>query len=273
LDQKIADAVVVKAAKMADTISPSWPEGRRLEPGYRFCALPGVSQEGILAALRLLRLGLHVLSSSRLEQGILQTPYDTTWLSRTLDSVDGHDPKLISDLWQALFLLRPIPGKPTAASLRTMLSVLSAADHRNLAYPASAVLDSADHWFADNELRQVLQDVSIWANLGYGANINPFYVSLGDKLSREPEWQEIVSSDLLGWLEQFPTIIEPSIPGLRMNIVQNFDLFFLAYGRPMKQKRMGLGRRQPSPWFSVCWRRLGIKCIPQIGARSKFNII
>ncbi|KAJ7812231.1 hypothetical protein B0H13DRAFT_509346 [Mycena leptocephala] len=208
LDQKIADAVVVKAAKMPDIISLSWPEERRLEPGYRFCALPGVSQEGILSALRLLRLNVDDLSSPRLDQGILQTPYNTTWLYRTLDSVGGHDPKLTSDSWQALFILRPVQGKPTAASLRTMLSVLSVADHRDLAYPACAVLDSADHWFADNELWQALQDVSIWPSLGYMANINPFYVTLGHKLSREPEWKEIISRDLPGWLGQFPTIIE-----------------------------------------------------------------
>jgi hypothetical protein len=60
-------------------------------------------------------------------------------------------------------------------------------------------------------LCQVLQDVSIWTSLGYGASINPFYVSLGDKLSREPEWQEIISSDLPSWLGQFSMIMDTRI--------------------------------------------------------------
>jgi hypothetical protein len=49
----------------------------------------------------------------------------------------------------------------------------------------------------------------IWARLGYCAYLNPFYTILGERLSKKPEWKEIFSSDLPGWLGQYPTIVEP----------------------------------------------------------------
>ncbi|KAJ7462515.1 hypothetical protein FB451DRAFT_1180808 [Mycena latifolia] len=193
LDPEIANDIGTKAAKMVDGISLPGLQKRLREPGYCFCTQPGVSQEAILSALQLLRLDIILLTSSRLEKEILRICCESTWVYRTLESVGGHHPNLISDLWQALFLLRPIHGIPTAASLHTMLSVISAGTGgrlRKLAYP----------------------DPSVWASLGYVASITSFYARLGDKLSRELGWKEIISNDLPDWLRQFPTIIETSHP-------------------------------------------------------------
>jgi hypothetical protein len=82
-----------------------------------------------------------------------------------------------------------------------------AKESKQVAYFACDVLDSADHWFADDELRYILQQRSIWANLGRVGEFTPSYTNLGDKLSREPEWKNIISNDLPGWLGQWPTII------------------------------------------------------------------
>jgi hypothetical protein len=75
-----------------------------------------------------------------------------------------------------------------------------------VSYCACAVLDSADHWFANNELHQIVHQPSLWANLSHGAWCNGFYNNLGAKLSTKPEWKNIISQDLPGWLGQWPTI-------------------------------------------------------------------
>jgi hypothetical protein len=51
---------------------------------------------------------------------------------------------------------------------------------------------------------------SVWANLGWSSWFDRYYLSLGNKLSREPEWKEIISKELPAWLRQWPDIMQPS---------------------------------------------------------------
>jgi hypothetical protein len=124
---------------------------------------------------------------------------------------------LIGDLWQVIYYLRSARNKLTVASLRVLLSLLSTEPEDPLfdgwtkqasqvTYCACAVLDSADHWFANNELRQIVHRLSLWANLSHGALFNEFYNNLGANLSTKPEWEHIISQDLPSWLGQWPTI-------------------------------------------------------------------
>ncbi|KAF7344853.1 hypothetical protein MVEN_01647000 [Mycena venus] len=214
LDHSIGNAIVIKVAQIADRVSfkAAWPGTRYTNAGYRFCALPGASHEARASTLRLLRVDpLWGLMPQSLPADI-----DTTWLSETLESVGSSS--LIGDLWQALFFLPSARDTLSVHSIRILMSALStdvddtifdddreAARH---AYYACAVLDSVDHWFVDDELRQILQQNAVWANLARGGGNNHFYTNLGEKLSKEPEWKRIISENLPGWLDQWPTILE-----------------------------------------------------------------
>lgn len=117
------------------------------------------------------------------------------------------------DLLQVLILSRQYLGKPNRATLRAILSALSAKfdlsngpdDERNrLTHLASVVLCYADHWFQDLHLRPMLMEDSVWPSLA-GQHL-PDYTILGEKLSREAEWRDIISRYPAWWLDQYPWI-------------------------------------------------------------------
>jgi hypothetical protein len=158
------------------------------------------------------------------ELGSVPADNDITWLRRAVESVHDSDTHvdLIVDLWQALFVLRSTARATLSAeSLRPLLSVLStrklnplfgSEEVRRVAYFACGVLDTADHWLAHDELVQVLQNNSVWVYLGRAGYLNPFYVNIGEKLSREARWKQIISADLPGWVQYWPLIDDRNFP-------------------------------------------------------------
>ncbi|KAJ7431495.1 hypothetical protein FB451DRAFT_1197925 [Mycena latifolia] len=79
-----------------------------------------------------------------------------------------------------------------------------------------------------------------------------FYARLGDKLSRELGWKEIISNDLPDWLRQFPTIIETSHPWFTdERRKKNPIRFFRVYGGQMKRKPANLRRKRPSILYKI----------------------
>ncbi|KAJ7923929.1 hypothetical protein B0H13DRAFT_41634 [Mycena leptocephala] len=174
LDHSIANDIVIKVAQIAEKISFRVERHWDLcgNAGYRFCALPNVSQEAILSALRLVRIpSSSMLRYFQSKPGSFPTGSNLTWLYRILESLgnsDGTHVHLIGGLWQALFLCRSDMARKALPrqSIRVLLSVLATDEEdstfdekeaQRFAYPACGVLDSADHWFADNELLQILQ--------------------------------------------------------------------------------------------------------------------
>ncbi|KAF7335505.1 hypothetical protein MVEN_02204200 [Mycena venus] len=217
LDHSIANDIVIKVSQIADKVSftVNQDTDRCVEAGYWFCALSGVSQEAIRSALQL------VSSTSVWNlRGILPhslANIDFTWLSKTLDWVGGlnssSNARILVDLWQATFLLPSARDALSVESIRVLLSALPTKeddwDRAHLqAHLACAVLDSTDHWFAEEELCPILQQPSVWANLGHGSWHNWAYYSLGNKLSQHPEWTKIISANLPGWLAAWPGIME-----------------------------------------------------------------
>lgn len=223
LDYSIANHIIVRVAQITNLarVRSLWTEDRCLDAAYRFCASPGVSQEAIASALHLVRvtrpLGLR-LGSCRPGSG-------TTWLDRAIESVgssSGHSEfLLVGDLWQALFLLPSARDTLSTGALRRLLSVLSSAEDDpdsedweeeagRVAYFACGVVGAVDQWFADQELCQTLQQHSVWVNLGHLSWLNPFYTILCDKLSREPQWKNVISAELPGWLGHWQEIMEVS---------------------------------------------------------------
>ncbi|KAF7369352.1 hypothetical protein MVEN_00263800 [Mycena venus] len=110
LNTEIAANIVIKAAKIADSMSLELVDADGIKAVYCFCALPGVSQEAIISTLRLVRLEIYILGNHNWGVEILPMAYDTTWLHRTVESVctmtSDSDVNFIRDLWQALFILR-----------------------------------------------------------------------------------------------------------------------------------------------------------------------
>ncbi|KAJ6553185.1 hypothetical protein B0H19DRAFT_1155869 [Mycena capillaripes] len=224
LDYSVANDIVIKVAQFADRVSfeAQRHTDRCTTAGYRFCALPGVSQMAMACALRLVRMTFSLRLKPR------STPdREFTWLSRILESAGctsiGVDLKLMGDLWQAVFLFGSAARDTlSAGSIRALLSVLCIDNEDTMldnwdkevgrmAGFACGVLDSADHWFADEELGHILQKRSVWVNLGRTGSVNPFYVNLGEKLSREAEWKAIIAADLPGWLTQWPAFMESGV--------------------------------------------------------------
>ncbi|KAF7335503.1 hypothetical protein MVEN_02204000 [Mycena venus] len=219
LDYGIANDIVIKVSQIADKVSftVDWHINRCVEAGYRFCALPGVSQEAIRSALQLVASNsVWELREILSHPNSLSTSIDITWLFKTLEWVgslnSGSNTRILGDLWQALFLLPFARDTLPMESIRVLLSALpTEEDDWDRAYLrahlACAILDSTDHWFAEDELCPILQQPSVWANLGQGGDYNWSYYSLGNKLSQHPGWTEIISSDLPGWLLGWPGII------------------------------------------------------------------
>ncbi|KAJ7900617.1 hypothetical protein B0H14DRAFT_2556079 [Mycena olivaceomarginata] len=226
LGTNIANNIVIKIAKI-DTerhffriYDPTYH--RCVNAMYHFCALDDVSQEAIASVLQLLRLDY----PWSWERGCI-AHIDGGWVPRALESVasftrDRAHFGFVGDLWQALFLLSSNSNTLSIKFQRVLISVFSIDEEDpdfkhwhpeagRVAYFACGVLDTkpAAHWFADNELSQILKQHSVWANLGLSSWCSRDYLSLGHTLSGETEWKEIIAGDLPGWLGQWPDIMLP----------------------------------------------------------------
>ncbi|KAJ6549795.1 hypothetical protein B0H19DRAFT_1073712 [Mycena capillaripes] len=128
---------------------------------------------------------------------------------RSLLDKSYYTAKLVVLLFQNLVkrLTETEPMDPEIAN-GIIIKVAKFAAQASFVSAVCAVLESADDWFTDTELRPVLLDHSVWARLGFGASLNPVYTNLGERLSRDPEWKTIISSNLPGWLAQYPAITD-----------------------------------------------------------------
>jgi hypothetical protein len=223
LDHTIANSIVVRLAQLANEISLTVygkQKLRAINNAYHFCALPNVSGEAIVSALRLVRItDLGAIKNIGFPPGSLGEG-GASWLYKTLELIASGNLSIsaswISDLWQTLLALGPARDTVSVESLRVLLSALSMDESDPIfgdrkmaerlkysAYCACEVIDSADHWRADPELGKALHKRSIWVNLGKTWH-STTYINLGHKLSREPEWKQIISNDLPGWLDHRP---------------------------------------------------------------------
>jgi hypothetical protein len=137
---------------------------------------------------------------------------DVEWVYSTFDTLhNAHDPAydLIADLLQVLFVSRSISGKPSATSLRLILSSFPVPSAQSTSrHPtrdsiqvlALRVFCHADHWFSDDELGPILAEESVWRSLARSGD--PHYTILGEKLLNTPGWKSIISQDLPGWFDQ-----------------------------------------------------------------------
>ncbi|KAJ6568762.1 hypothetical protein B0H19DRAFT_1133912 [Mycena capillaripes] len=235
LDQEIAHDIVIRVAEIADqtnTHPHRQVDTRCINAAYRFCAAHDVSQEAITSAVRLVRLDSLYLDS-RLSM-IKADTVDVEWVYRALESLNNSEPRpdIVADLLQALLFCGPIRGKPSASTLHTILSALSsdtfAEPSEGLKCTASAVLLAADHWFDDNELGPILADDSVWRNLG-GLVTNAYhYTILGERLSSIPQWTNIISQDLPGWILQYGSLM---IVGSSFQIDEQRAKFLLVLSR------------------------------------------
>ncbi|KAJ6564509.1 hypothetical protein B0H19DRAFT_1141260 [Mycena capillaripes] len=292
LDDSIANEIVIKVSQIADRIffreeaseeaSEEGPMYRCTNAAYRFCAKPGVSQEAITAALRLVRIsGPWELGDLHSNPQALSADSDTTWLSKTLEYVPtlrAHF-DLAQDLWQTLFLLPSARDRLSAKSIPVLLSVLSTDPEdpvfdgqekaaEMIAYCACGFLNTADHWFADNDLRPLLERRQVWANLGAREQITHFTPALGKNYpgtcSGDTSSQTIyLDGSSIGPQSQNPRTCLPT------NTAQNFGLFFVACGMQMRPKPKTLTRKQPSSWCSVYWPRHGMRFISQTRGQVK----
>ncbi|KAJ7709427.1 hypothetical protein B0H16DRAFT_648657 [Mycena metata] len=174
-----------------------------MNAAFRLCATHNFPQESLGFVLR---CGLSLRFNSRLRT------HGVEWVYRALEKVQISRFDVIADLLRVLYHSRPILGKPTSLSLQTILSALSRTvngpssqdGHDRVRTIVLKVFFSADHWFQDPELRPILQQESVWINLG--GLFHPDYINLGDRLCSMSEWKQIISLDLPGWLANFPRI-------------------------------------------------------------------
>ncbi|KAJ7820013.1 hypothetical protein B0H14DRAFT_3736387 [Mycena olivaceomarginata] len=200
------DDILTKVAQFVEMLPFCINFGKDLRcrnAAYRLCATRCLTLTGITSVLRLVGAPDSAYLHSKPET------YDVEWIYRTLESLHNahhlsHD--LIAHLLQILSVCHSIHGKPSADSLRLILSsfpVSSASSPhptRNLIKKfALRVFCRADHWFSDDELGPILAEESVWPSF---AQDDLYYASLGEKLSNTPRWKSIISQDLPGWLVQ-----------------------------------------------------------------------
>jgi hypothetical protein len=205
----MTDIIFKKLSRFADIYDEifSWnaseEASRGMNAAFRLCATNDFPQESLRFVLR---CGLSLRLNSRLRT------HDVGWVYRALEKVQTSRFDVIADLLRVLYHSRPISGKPTNLSLQTILSALSRTangssdqdGHDRVRTIVLKVFFSADHWFQDPELQPMLQQESVWINLG--GLFHPDYINLGDRLCSMPQWKQIISLDLPGWLANFPRI-------------------------------------------------------------------
>ncbi|KAJ6550327.1 hypothetical protein B0H19DRAFT_1265158 [Mycena capillaripes] len=209
LNPKMTNDIFKKLSRFGDIYNEIFSQNTSKEASqgmnaaFRLCAIRDFPQESLGFVLR---CGLSLRFNSRLRT------HDAGWVYRALEKVQVSRFDLIADLLRVLYHSRPIPGKPTKFSLQTILSALSHPTsgpsdqdgHDRVRTIVLKVFFFADHWFEDPELRPMLQQESVWINLG--GLFHPDYINLGDRLCSMPEWKQIISLDLPGWLANFPRI-------------------------------------------------------------------
>ncbi|KAJ7845698.1 hypothetical protein B0H14DRAFT_2584526 [Mycena olivaceomarginata] len=124
-----------------------------------------------------------------------------------------RDNNEIGDLLQALVLSGPIQGKPTPSGMRTILAALSP-PMEPVHFLVLRVLLVAEDWFRDSDLGPILEQDSVWAQLGAFPGHDD-YLILGDRLSNtDSKWKQIISQNLLGWLGHYRSVVSrPDDPG------------------------------------------------------------
>ncbi|KAJ7712066.1 hypothetical protein B0H14DRAFT_689927 [Mycena olivaceomarginata] len=135
----------------------------------------------------------------------------------------------------------------SASSLCVLLSALSIhveephwdgwqKEAERISYWVCSVLDSADHYFADENVRQVLRQPTVWAIVWCSPLLRQeMYISWCDQLSSQPQWKNIISQDLPRWI----TYLESFVPMQ----TQSIELFWFVFGvcpRPMSSEQKQL---------------------------------
>ncbi|KAF7336219.1 hypothetical protein MVEN_02169700 [Mycena venus] len=193
LNPKMTNVIFKKLSRFADIYdeifnwNASEEASRGMNAAFRLCAIRDFPQESLSFVLR---CGLSLRFNSRLGT------HDVEWVYRALEKVQ----------------ISRFDANQPISPLQTILSALSRAangpsgqdGHDRVRTIVLKVFFSADHWFQDPELRPILQQESVWINLG--GLFHPDYINLGDRLCSMPEWKHIISLDLPGWLANFPRI-------------------------------------------------------------------
>ncbi|KAJ7758401.1 hypothetical protein B0H16DRAFT_1536084, partial [Mycena metata] len=188
---------------------------------YDFCVVPRVSEQQRLWAIRLIRLDYLTLDGCPM----IPDTHNVAWVYRSLEKLGSsrtRHPEFVGDLLQALYLSQPVQTKPSPDALDALLWALIlppdesgltfgewenlVGDHGSgrLKYFAASVLCFADNWFHDIRLGPPLAHEAVWINLGQ--SMHPHFITLGNKLSRIPQWRNIISQNLESWLAQYPLL-------------------------------------------------------------------
>ncbi|KAJ6556651.1 hypothetical protein DFH09DRAFT_1084729 [Mycena vulgaris] len=198
------------------------------KPVYLICAVRNIGLPTMTWALRAVRVDWGNLYKAELSvlRININPMADVEWVYDTVEELEASqpmDPAVFGDFLQVFVYYGHVPHtvKPTTAIFRGILWALTPdATHGSTQILAFELLCAAHRWFQDNELRLVLQEHSVWANLGLILNkardvyypdvvhqMTAHYITLGAELSQTSEWQSIIMEDLTGWLANLPTLL------------------------------------------------------------------
>lgn len=194
---------------------------------YRFCAIPGLSQETIASAVQLNRVDAWHLVDLQRED--LKPTDSLAWVHNALEELHASQPKVpdvFGDFLQVLLHYSPMQASPTPNSLRAILWALSSGEKyvreghsgdthdsfERIQSLAFMLLCSAENWFLDENLWPILQEHSVWTLLGASASFKRSdYIALGNNLCQAPGWRSIISDDLPGWLDNLRPMLHPMV--------------------------------------------------------------
>ncbi|KAJ7021835.1 hypothetical protein C8F04DRAFT_1273246 [Mycena alexandri] len=173
-----------------------------MDAAYEFCVVPRLPAEAIIYTLELVPF-LDIPKISTIND-------DFSWLYGVFEHItltdELHLECLLRVLSRALSSTEGAP-KPPVAFLQTLVRVLALpclpqferySDVRSL---ISKVVCRQYLWFLNDELGPILQQHWVWAKLAQFSDAQP-YIALGERLSKKPEWKELMWQDLPVWLAQ-----------------------------------------------------------------------
>ncbi|KAJ7249379.1 hypothetical protein C8J57DRAFT_1669015 [Mycena rebaudengoi] len=198
---------------------------------YEFCAVFARSEgwlDVVLAALALARADVVDLVRDIEDSFEIKRVPDVTWVYWGLEQVgsasgtDGTDitwdtttMDAMGDFFQVLILSRPIPQRPTEASIRIVMHALHSGEDY-VAHLAMLVLSRAEEWFRDETFSSLMKQWPIWATLGEIAfkpsdyllsySLGSIYIRLGNNLSAIPGWRPVIYHYLDAWIGIFERI-------------------------------------------------------------------